>query len=287
MSLSSHMHVQAARRRKRKADRFARRLRSTVRIKPIFSVCVAIVAVHGVAVALLLPGTADAFLRVAMLLCAVLGAPVLVLWYARQGRVARVLSAGLVGLGAIEAGVVTSVPHAVLVGPGGSDYTGILATLAGFVLVWLAFRDALRGRRLAVKLLLGIPACAVIVQWLIVPAANVGVITNAPRPAAVSAGTLGLRGARDVSFPMRGMELVSGETEPPGLNQTVGRIHVPVLLIASNATGEHAIDQIYRDRIGHNATLWYLPHAGHTDGLRAYPVQYKAHVSAFLALALR
>ena len=86
---------------------------------------------------------------------------------------------------------------------------------------------------------------------------------------------------------MRGTELVSGETEPPGLSRIVGRARVPVLLIASNPSGERTIDQIYRDRIGRNASLWYLPDTGHTAGLSSHPAQYAARVDAFLASALR
>lgn len=70
----------------------------------------------------------------------------------------------------------------------------------------------------------------------------------------------------------------------------VGRIRVPVLLIASNASGERTIDQIdeiYRDRIGRTASLWYLPDTWHTHGLNAHPAQYAARVIAFLADALR
>ena len=316
----------------------------------------------------------------------------------------------------------------------GSDHTGMAATAAGIVLIGLAFRDALRGRRIAVKLVVAIPAFFVIAQWLIAPAINVGLITNAPRPVAAGAATLGLAGARDVSFPasdgvrlagwyvpgrngaavillhgshgirsdtlahlrmlhaagygvlafdarghgqsqgetnalgwsgardvagavsflkrqpgvdpdriaalglsmgaegalraaatgvplraivadgagastlgddkllphglspvftsvtwltMRGTELVSGEPEPAGLSRIVGRIRAPVLLIASNAKGERAIDQIYRDRIGRNASLWYLPDAGHTGGLSTHPAQYAARIESFLARALR
>ena len=409
-------------------------LRSATRTEPIFSICVILVALHLAAVALLLPGRVSALLRMAMLVCAILGPPVLLLWYSQHGRAGRVLAAGLLGLAAAVAGLATSVPRAVLTGASGSDYTGILAALAGVVLVGLAFREALRGRRLAVKLVLGTLGVYVIAQWLIAPAINVGVITNAPRPVAASAATLGLIGARDVSFlasdgvrlagwyvpgrngatlillhgshgtrsdtlahlrmlvaagygvlafdarghgqsagetnalgwsgardvagavsfldgqhgvdpgriaalglsmgaeealraaatgiplsaiiadgagastladdqlvphgigpvftsatwlTMHGTELVSGESEPPGLNQIVDRIHVPVLLIASNANGERAIVQIYRERIGRNAGLWYLPDTPHTDGLSAHPAQYTARIDAFLAGALR
>jgi predicted acyl esterase len=282
--------------------------------------------------------------------------------------------------------------------------------------------------------MVAIPALFVIAQWLIAPAINVGVITNAPRPVAASAATLGLAGARDVSFPatdgvrlagwyvpgrnraavillhgshgtrsdtlahlrmlhaagyavlafdarghgqsqgktnalgwsgardvagavsflerqpgvdphriaalglsmgaeealraaatgvplsaivadgagastltddqlvrhglgpvftsvtwltMRGTVLVSGETEPAGLSQIVGRIRVPALLIASDAKGERAIDQIYRNRIGRNASLWFLPDARHSGGLSTHPDVYAARIGSFLASALR
>jgi hypothetical protein len=61
---------------------------------------------------------------------------------------------------------------------------------------------------------------------------------------------------------------------------------VPVLLIASNANGERTIDQVYRDRIGRTASLWYLPDTGHTRGLSAHPTPYAARVDAFLTTAL-
>jgi pimeloyl-ACP methyl ester carboxylesterase len=86
---------------------------------------------------------------------------------------------------------------------------------------------------------------------------------------------------------MRGAELVSGETEPTGLGRVVGRIRVPVLLIASNAKDERTIDSMYRERIGANASLWYLPDAGHTDGLTVHPEQYAARVDSFLTSALQ
>ena len=416
------------------ADPRPSRLRAAVRRKRVLSVCLVIVALHLAVVAVLFPGGASVFVRVAVLLGAMLAPPVLLLWLARTSRVARVLAMGFVGLGAIAAGVATSVPHAVLTGAGGSDFTGILATAAGVVLIALAFQEALRGRGLVIKLAFGALGVVLILQWLIAPAINTGVITNAPRPAAVAAATLGLPGVRDVSFlasdgirlggwyvpgrtsaavillhgshgsrndtlahlrmlvaagfgvlafdarghgqsagqtnalgwsgdrdiagaanflkrqssvnprriaalglsmgaeealraaaigvplgaivadgagastltddqllehgpgpvftsvtwlTMRGTELVSGESEPTGLSRLVGRIRVPVLLIASNASGERAIDQIYRDRIGRTASLWYLADTGHTGGLSAHPAQYAAHVDAFLTGALR
>lgn len=85
---------------------------------------------------------------------------------------------------------------------------------------------------------------------------------------------------------MRGAALITGESEPEPLKQIVSRIHVPVLLIASNASGERTIDQAYRDRIGPTASLWYLPDAGHTSGLTAHPGECRDRVIAFLAATL-
>jgi pimeloyl-ACP methyl ester carboxylesterase len=404
-----------------------------VRAEPVLSICLAIVALHLAVVGLLFPAGAGALVQAALLPCAVLGLPIGLLWLARTSRLSRVLAVGLIGLGATVVGLATSVPHAMLTGASGSDVTGIAAAATGLILVGLAFREALRGPRLVVRLVVGALAAFVIAQWLIAPAINVGVITNAPRPTVPAAATLGYRGARDVSFrasdgvrlagwyipgrngaavillhgshgtrsdtlahlrmvhaagyavlafdarghgqshgktnalgwngarditgavsflkhqpgvdsrriaalglsmgaeealraaatgvplsaivadgagastltddqltphsldavftsvtwlTMRGAELVSGESEPTGLSQLVGRIHVPVLLIASRASGEHAIDSIYRDRIGRTARGWDLPDTGHTRGLAVHSAQYAARVDAFLAAAL-
>ncbi len=400
----------------------------------IFGACLIVIAVHLAAVALLFPGRLGTVARFALLLCTVVALPVLVRLVIRNGRRIRLLLAAVVGLAATGLGLATSVPHAALTSIGGGDLTGILATAAGIALLALAFRIMLGGRRLPVKLALGAVACLAIAQWLVAPAVNVGTVTNAPRPAVPSAKTLGLPGARDVSFragdgvrlvgwyvparngatvillhgshgtradtsahlrmlvaegygvlaydarghgqsagqtnalgwrgaedlagaasfldrqpgvdrrriaalglsmgaedalraaatgvplgaiiadgagastlgdsqlvshglapvftsvtwlTMRGIELVSGEPEPAPLKQIVDRIHVPVLLIASNQSGERAIDQAYRARIGTKASLWYPSDAGHTDGLRVHPVEYAGRVQAFLAAALR
>jgi fermentation-respiration switch protein FrsA (DUF1100 family) len=188
------------RQRRAPANRNARSLHAAIRRERVLGVCLAIVALHLAVVALFFPGRAGAFGRVALLLAAVLVLPVLLLWVVSAPRPARVLAVGIVGLGATVAGLATSIPHAVITGPGDSDFTGILATAAGVVLIGYAFREALGGRRLAVKLVFGTVGVLVIAQWLIMPAINVGVITNAPRPAVASAATLGYPGARDVSF---------------------------------------------------------------------------------------
>ena len=408
-------------------------IRPRGREERIFVGCLLIIAIHLAVVALVFPGDAGALARLGLLLAAALGAAILGALFVTRDRAVRGLLALLVGLGATVVGLATSVPHAVLTGLAAADLTGILATVAGIVLVVLAFWIALHGRRLVVKLAVAIPACYVIAQWLIAPAITAGIATNAPRPVIASASTLGLTGARDVTFRardgtrlsgwyvperngaavillhgshgtrtdtvahlrmlaaagygvlafdarghglssgetnafgwrgvddiagavsfldhqpgvdahriaalglsmgaeealraaaggiplravvadgagastvgdqqivahglapvfvsetwlmMRAIELVSGETEPPPLKTMVGHIRVPVLLIASGASDEHATDSVYRQRIGSGAALWYLPDSGHTSGLATHPQAYAARVTAFLKAAL-
>lgn len=85
---------------------------------------------------------------------------------------------------------------------------------------------------------------------------------------------------------MRAVELFSGTREPPTLVSIVGKIRVPVLLIASNNPGELTNDQAYRERMGAHATLWYVPDAGHVEALKTHPHDYTARVTAFLQVAL-
>ncbi len=85
---------------------------------------------------------------------------------------------------------------------------------------------------------------------------------------------------------MRTIELVSGETEPAPLKSIVARIQIPVLLIASNAANEHAIDSAYRALIGPTATLWYVPDAAHTNAFGEHPQAYTTRVLTFLRSAI-
>lgn len=85
---------------------------------------------------------------------------------------------------------------------------------------------------------------------------------------------------------MRTIELASGETEPAPLKSIVARIHIPVLLIASNAPNEHTIDSAYRALIGPRATLWYVPDAGHTHAFNEHPQTYTTRVLTFLRSAI-
>src|SRR5690349_1714826 len=120
--------------------------------------------------------------------------------FIRGGRGVRVVVALSLGLLGAALGIATSVSHAALAGPAPADYTGAVATVAGLVLIGLAFKLALSGRRMAVKLLLGAVLAFALVEWGLIPAITAGVASNARHPDIPSAASLGLPGARDVSF---------------------------------------------------------------------------------------
>jgi hypothetical protein len=89
--------------------------------------------------------------------------------------------------------------------------------------------------------------------------------------------------------------LFSGDTPPASLVSIVDRIQVPVLLIATNYAldpgfghppEELELSQIYPQRIGDNASVWYVDDASHTRALEVRPQEYAARVTAFLDAAL-
>jgi uncharacterized protein len=85
---------------------------------------------------------------------------------------------------------------------------------------------------------------------------------------------------------MRATALLSGESEPEPLGTAVRRIDVPVLLIASSAGDEQKLDGIFRERIGPEASLWYVADAGHTRALAEHPGEYERRVVALLSGAV-
>lgn len=121
---------------------------------------------------------------------------------------------------AIFVGVGVYVPHLVVARATGSDYTGALFLVAGVVLLGLAFWLGLHGHRrllqaLAIPLLL-----FVVLQWIVEPAREAGVATNTPRPVDPPASTLGIPGARNVTFPASdGVRLASAGTSPARTGQ--------------------------------------------------------------------
>ncbi len=142
-----------------------------------------------------------------------------------RSRSARWCLLGLLGLIAMLVTLGGPLPHALLTGVTAGDILGILVGALGLTLVVLAFRVALRGRRLAVKLIVAVVAVFVIAQWLIAPAINAGLATNAPRPAVAGAATLGIAGARDVSFTARDGVRLSGWWVPAGGTAAVVLLH--------------------------------------------------------------
>ena len=121
--------------------------------------------------------------------------------------------------------LVGPLPHAILAGPTAADILGVLIGAAGVAVVVMAFRRALKGRRLAVKLVVTVVAVFVIAQWLIMPAINAGLATSAPRPTVIGARALGLPNARDVSFTARDAVRLSGWWVPGAGTAAVVLLH--------------------------------------------------------------
>lgn len=125
-------------------------------------------------------------------------------------------------------------------------------------------------------------------------AAAGGVALGAVVADGAGASTLGdQRLAQDGPLPvsvawisMRATELLSAVSEPEALDRIVGRIRVPVLLIAPGARDELRIDRAYARRIGARAQLWSVPDAAHTKALQRHPLAYAARVTRFLDAAV-
>jgi uncharacterized protein len=84
---------------------------------------------------------------------------------------------------------------------------------------------------------------------------------------------------------MRATEALSSDTEPASLTGRVEQVAAPVLLIASNATGELEINREFARRLGGRTRLWHVD-AEHTEGLARHQRAYRARVRAFLAESL-
>jgi fermentation-respiration switch protein FrsA (DUF1100 family) len=82
---------------------------------------------------------------------------------------------------------------------------------------------------------------------------------------------------------------VSGTRSAPSLFGLVPRIAPrPVLLVASGTVAlEEATNRRYQALGGANVSLWVVPGAGHTGGLRVHPAEYERRTIAFLDGALQ
>ena len=190
----------------------------------VFGACLVLLVIHAVDAALAHPA-AGSGARVAFLLGAVVLAPFLWWDFVTHGRVVRTLLAGLLGLAALAVALAVDVPHVVLSGLTGEDFTGILLALGGLLLIALAFRLGLRGRALVFKLTVGLLAVFAILQWVVGPAINAGLATHGPGRTIAGVGTLGIPGAREVSFPARDGVRLSGWYVPGGNGAAVILLH--------------------------------------------------------------
>jgi pimeloyl-ACP methyl ester carboxylesterase len=422
-------------RRELTPGRMAVRLRKASRAELVFGAALIVLALH---LAVLAIEGQNLFGRAAnplISLTEIVLLPGVFAFFLWRGRIVRTALSVALALCALFVGIGVYVPHLVVAQANASDYTGTLFLVAGVALLGLALWLGLHGHRRLVQVL-AIPLLFFVVfQYVMVPAFQAAKGTNTPRPTDPPASTLGIPGARDVSFPasdgvrlvgwyvpgtngaavillhgshvsrastlphlrmlaqagyavlaydarghgqsdgqtstlgwtedndiagaitflghqpgvdperiaalglsmgamdalraaadgialraviadgagagtfgdlaindgqgfiapvalsgdwlsMRAVELFSGTREPPALVSIVGKIRVPVLLIASNNPGELTNDQAYRERMGANAALWYVPDAGHVAALEIHPHDYTARVSAFLQVAL-
>ncbi len=112
-----------------------------------------------------------------------------------------------------------------------------------------------------------------------------GASTSGDR-ALIAGGALAPVAASTDWLMMRLVARITGTDEPAALKDVVRRIRVPVLLIASSRTGERAIDDAFRQRIGSRAVLWHVRDARHTQALKRHPGPYARRIRAFLGASV-
>jgi uncharacterized protein len=154
------------------------------------------------------------------------------------GRTAQVVVAGTLGLAAFAVGMGISGVHIVIAGASGADYTGVVLVAAGIALTTLAIRAGLRGQRKRRWLVL-IPIAAIYLQWVILPVGTAGMVTSAPHPSIAGAATLGIRGARDVTFSARDGTRLAGWYVPASNGGAI------ILMHGSHNTRADTVDHLH------------------------------------------
>jgi hypothetical protein len=82
--------------------------------------------------------------------------------------------------------------------------------------------------------------------------------------------------------------VLSGDAPPPALDNVVARISPRSLffIYAGRGGGGEELSRDYYEAAGEPKALWYIPEAGHTDGLRVRPREYERWVLGFFDRAL-
>lgn len=141
----------------------------------------------------------------------------------------RLVRGGLLaaaGALAITVGCIRSVGHVAMNGPRVVDVFGIALVLAGVASLAAAARFAFAGTRRRTKLLVGLPLGVLLLQFWLLPVVVTGALaTNAPRTNAAPAATLGIGGARDVTFSASDGTRLRGWFAPGGRRELVLVMH--------------------------------------------------------------
>jgi pimeloyl-ACP methyl ester carboxylesterase len=140
-------------------------------------------------------------------------------------RLRLALVTGPAGLVALGLGLATAVTGIAIEGPSAVRAVGAAGTIAGAVLVVVALRALLTGRRRAVQVVAAALALYVVLQWVIWPAVGAGLASHAGHGTAPAASTLHLPGARDISFPARDGTSLAGWYVPGRTGAAVILLH--------------------------------------------------------------
>ena len=92
--------------------------------------------------------------------------------------------------------------------------------------------------------------------------------------------------ATSTGLGLAAIRALSGEETSQALVKSIHRAEAPLLLIAAGRGNEPVANEEYRERAGGDATVYAIPEAGHTRGLKTRPDEYEARVIAFLDRAV-